>query len=60
MLHLGCRGPLATRHEQDGGPLRIWRRWAGKVQGQAMKGGHFFSEENPTETAEILDAFPSA
>jgi pimeloyl-ACP methyl ester carboxylesterase len=26
----------------------------------AMKGGHFFPEENPTETAEILARFLSA
>jgi haloacetate dehalogenase len=60
MLHLwAAGGPLDTLYEQDGGPLGIWRRWADKVQGQPMKGGHFFPEENPTETAEILDAFLS-
>jgi haloacetate dehalogenase len=61
MLHLwAVGGPLDTFYEKDGGALGIWRRWADNVQGQAMKGGHFFPEENPTETAEILAKFLSA
>jgi haloacetate dehalogenase len=61
MLHLwSAGGPLATFYEQDGGALGIWRKWADNVQGQAMKGGHFFPEENPTETTEILNQFLSA
>jgi haloacetate dehalogenase len=61
MLHLwAAGGPLDTFYEQDGGPLGIWRKWADNVQGQAMKGGHFFPEDNPTETAEILHDFLSA
>ena len=32
---------------------------ADNVQGQAIKGGHFFPEENPAETAEILGRFLS-
>jgi haloacetate dehalogenase len=61
MLHLwAAGGPLDTFYERDGGALGIWRRWADNVQGQAMKGGHFFPEENPTETAEILAKFLSA
>ena len=53
-------GPLDIFYEQDGGSLGIWRKWAENVQGQAMKGGHFFPEENPTETTEILNEFLSA
>jgi haloacetate dehalogenase len=61
MLHLwASSGPLDTFYEQDGGALGIWRKWADKVQGQAMKGGHFFPEENPMETAEVLHNFLSA
>jgi haloacetate dehalogenase len=61
MLHLWAQGgPLDTFYERDGGPLGIWRQWAQNVQGQAMKGGHFFPEENPTETAEVLRKFLSA
>ncbi len=60
MLHLwAAGGPLDTFYEQHGGPLGIWRKWADNVQGQAMKGGHFFPEENPVETAEILHNFLS-
>jgi haloacetate dehalogenase len=61
MLHLwAAGGPLDIFYEQDGGSLGIWRKWAENVQGQAMKGGHFFPEENPTETTEILNEFLSA
>lgn len=61
MLHLWATGgPLDTFYEQDGGALGIWRKWADNVQGQAMKGGHFFPEENPAETTEILKKFLSA
>lgn len=58
MLHLwSAGGPLDTFYEKDGGALGIWRKWADNVQGQSMKGGHFFPEENPTDTTEILAKF---
>lgn len=61
MLHLwSAGGPLDTFYEKDGGALGIWRRWADNVQGQAIKGGHFFPEENPTETTELLTKFLAA
>jgi haloacetate dehalogenase len=61
MLHLwAAGGPLDTFYEQDGGALGIWRKWADHVHGQAIKGGHFFPEENPMETTEILNKFLSA
>jgi haloacetate dehalogenase len=61
MLHLwAVGGPLDTFYERDGGALGIWGKWADEVQGQAVKGGHFFPEENPTETTEILKRFLSA
>jgi haloacetate dehalogenase len=60
MLHLWASGgPLDTFYEQEGGALGIWRRWADNVHGQAIKGGHFFPEENPSETTEILTKFLS-
>jgi haloacetate dehalogenase len=40
--------------------LGIWRKWADNVQGQALKGGHFFPEEDPAETTELLAKFLSA
>jgi haloacetate dehalogenase len=61
MLHLwSAGGPLDTFYEKDGGALGIWRKWADNVQGQAMKGGHFFPEENPLETTKLLSKFLSA
>ena len=61
MLHLWASGgPLDTFYQQDGGALGIWRKWADNVNGQAITGGHFFPEENPTETTEFLTKFLSA
>ena len=61
MLHLwSAGGPLDTFYEKDGGALGIWRNWADNVQGQAIRDGHFFPEENPTETAALLTKFLSA
>ena len=60
MLHLwAVGGPLDTFYERFGGPLGIWRNWAENVHGQAMKGGHFFPEENPSETTDLLTKFLS-
>jgi haloacetate dehalogenase len=61
MLHLWAEGgPLDIFYAQDGGPLGIWRPWAPHVHGQAMKGGHFFPEENPDDTAVLVKRFLSA
>jgi haloacetate dehalogenase len=58
MLHLwAAGGPLDTFYAKAGGPLEIWRRWAPKAQGQAIKGGHFFPEENPNDTSDLLKKF---
>ena len=61
MLHLWAEGgPLDTFYAKDGGPLGIWRQWAPRAQGQAMKGGHFFPEENPDDTAALVSQFLTA
>ena len=61
MLHLWAEGgPLDSFYAKDGGPLDIWRQWAPHAQGQAMKGGHFFPEENPDDTAVLVKQFLSA
>jgi haloacetate dehalogenase len=61
MLHLWAEGgPLGTFYGKDQGPLGIWRQWAPRAQGQAMKGGHFFPEENPDDTAVLVKQFLSA
>jgi haloacetate dehalogenase len=41
-------------------PLAIWRRWAPKAQGRAIRGGHFLPEENPVETVAALLDFLSS
>jgi haloacetate dehalogenase len=48
---------LDTWYEGEGGPLALWRLWAGDVQGQALPGGHFFPEEAPEATAAALREF---
>jgi haloacetate dehalogenase len=61
MLHLWAEGgPLDTFYAKDEGPLGIWRQWAPRAHGQAMKGGHFFPEENPNDTADLVKQFLSA
>ncbi len=60
LLLWGAGGPLDTFYEKDGGALGIWRSWADNVQGQAVTGGHFFPEENPTQTTELLEKFLSS
>jgi len=61
MLHLWAKGgPLDRFYAKDGGPLGIWRQWAPHAQGQAMKGGHFFPEENSDDTAILVKEFLSA
>ncbi len=58
MLHLWAEGgPLDTLYGKEGGSLGIWRQWAPRAQGQAMKGGHFFPEENPDDTAALIKQF---
>jgi haloacetate dehalogenase len=57
-LHLwGEAGPLDTFYGSDGGPLGIWRQWAPRAEGQAVKGGHFFPEENPNDTVALIRQF---
>jgi haloacetate dehalogenase len=61
MLHLWADGgPLDTFYAKDGGPLGIWRQWAPLAQGRAMRGGHFFPEESPDDTASVLREFLKA
>ncbi len=60
MLHLWAEGgPLDTFYAKDSGPLGIWRQWAPHAHGQAMKGGHFFPEENPDDTGVLVKQFLS-
>ena len=51
------RGPLNSWYGEAGGPLAIWREWAGDVRGEPLDGGHFFPEEIPERTAQELNNF---
>jgi haloacetate dehalogenase len=48
------RGPLGSWYAEAGGPLALWRAWADDVRGQPVDADHFFPEELPNETADIL------
>ena len=50
-------GALDIWYESEGGPLALWRQLAIDVKGHALKGGHFFPEELPEETAQELRTF---
>jgi haloacetate dehalogenase len=49
--------PLDTWYEEAGGPLGVWGEWAADVTGHRVSGGHFFPEQNPTETVSQLRSF---
>jgi haloacetate dehalogenase len=49
--------PLDTWYEEAGGPLGIWGHWAVDVTGRRISGGHFFPEQNSTETISELRSF---
>ncbi|MGH2367825.1 MAG: alpha/beta fold hydrolase [Chloroflexota bacterium] len=46
-----------TWYEAAGGPLGIWGDWAADVTGRPIAGGHFFPEQNSTETLSELRSF---
>jgi haloacetate dehalogenase len=50
-------GSLGSWYEAVGGPLSIWRNWAECVEGEGVRGGHFFPEEHPAETADRIARF---
>ena len=52
-----ARGALADWYADAGGPLALWRQWAGDVHGYAVEAGHFFPEEVPQATAGALRRF---
>jgi haloacetate dehalogenase len=51
------RGALSTWYVDASGPLTLWREYARDVQGHALDAGHFFPEEIPAETAELIGRF---
>jgi haloacetate dehalogenase len=48
---------LDTWYGEAGGPLGIWGDWAADVMGRPISGGHFFPEQNATETVSELRSF---
>ncbi len=54
------QGALATWYLAEGGPLALWKAWADDVRGQAIDAGHFFPEEMPAQTVELLHKFLTA
>lgn len=50
-------GALGTWYREEGGPVALWREWSEDVQGHAIDAGHFFPEEVPEQTAEVLQRF---
>ena len=48
---------LDTWYAAAGGPLGLWREWAADVSGRAIRGGHFFPEQNAEDTIADLRAF---
>jgi haloacetate dehalogenase len=50
-------GGLESWYAEEGGPLAIWRKWADRVEGGPVRGGHFFPEEYPRQTAAALSKF---
>lgn len=52
-----AKGGLDKWYRDAGGPLALWREWAYDVAGHAIDGGHFFPEEKPTETVNLLAGF---
>jgi haloacetate dehalogenase len=52
-----AQGALGSWYEDAGGPLGVWRSWGVDVRGQPVDAGHFFPEEKPQLTAEMLRHF---
>jgi haloacetate dehalogenase len=52
-----AHGPLDQWYADAGGPLALWGEWADKAHGHPVEGGHFFPEEAPERTADLLSGF---
>jgi haloacetate dehalogenase len=53
----GEQGPLDTWYVAESGPIALWQAWSDDVQGHRLDAGHFFPEEVPEQTAEVLGGF---
>jgi haloacetate dehalogenase len=52
-----ARGALDTWYVEESGPIALWQAWGDDVRGHALNAGHFFPEEAPEDTAEVLSRF---
>ena len=59
LLLLAQCGPLDIFYGKDGGPGNL-AAMGSHAHGQTMKGGHFFPEENPDDTAALIKQFLAA
>ena len=50
-------GSLDEWYADVGGPLGVLGRWAADLRGRSVPGGHFFPEENASETVAALREF---
>jgi haloacetate dehalogenase len=51
-------GALDNWYKEAGGPIALWQSWCSNiVSGQSIEAGHFFPEEAPKLTAELLMQF---
>ena len=51
------QGALDKWYVEAAGPLALWRAWSDDVRGHSVDAGHFFPEEAPEQTAELLNRF---
>lgn len=52
-----ANGALDAWYREEGGPIAIWQAWCDDVQGYSLDAGHFFPEEAPEKTADLLSRF---
>lgn len=57
LLLWGADGALDMWYQKHGGPLALWQAIAPNIQGEAIKGGHFFAEEAPESLHQKLVGF---
>jgi haloacetate dehalogenase len=52
-----ARGALNSWYTENSGPIGLWQAWGDDVEGQSLDAGHFFPEEAPRPTADMLKHF---
>jgi haloacetate dehalogenase len=52
-----AQGALGRWYTKDSGPIALWQAWCDDVQGHPLDAGHFFPEEAPQQTTDVLRHF---